>query len=104
MTITPTAGTLWQQPDPPRGGATFDQARDGKRLNAQHQIVLALMVNGDWFTLRRISELTGFPEASVSARLRDFRKAEHGGMKVDRRHVAGGLFEYRVEKFSKQGS
>lgn len=79
-----------------RAGITFDRARDGKRLNAQSADVFALMRDGQWRTLREISDLTGHPEASVSARLRDLRKPELGGFTVDREFVRRGLWRYRV--------
>lgn len=77
----------------PRDGETFDEARDGKRLNAQAVHVFRLMRDGKWRTLAEIADATGHPEASVSARLRDFRKV---GYTVDRRHVGKGLWQYRV--------
>ena len=79
-----------------RGGATFNAARDGERLDNQHAEVWELMRDGEWRCLRDISLLTGHPEASISARLRDFRKDRYGAHVVDRRHVQGGLWEYRV--------
>lgn len=35
-------------------------------------------------------------EASVSARLRDLRRPEHGAHRVDREEIKPGLFAYRV--------
>jgi hypothetical protein len=81
-----------------RGGATYNADRDFDRLNNQHADVWELMRDGEWRCLHDISRLTGHPEASVSARLRDFRKAKFGGHVVDRRHVQGGLWEYRVTR------
>ena len=88
---------LWDWTPPaivgPRDGETFDEARDGKRLNAQAAHVFRLMRDGKWRTLAEIAEATGHPEASVSARLRDFRKV---GYTVDRQHVSKGLWQYRL--------
>lgn len=78
---------------PPIKGETFDAARDGKRLSAQAADVYALMRDGRWRTLGDISEATGHPEASVSARLRDLRGAGHT---VERAYVSRGLWRYRV--------
>lgn len=78
-------------------GETFDQALDGPRLNAQLKRVRAVMLDGQWRSLRDIREHTGDPEASISARLRDMRKSKFGGYVVERRRVSGGLFEYRVK-------
>jgi hypothetical protein len=79
-------------------GATFDVAEDGDRLRAQLQRVKRLMGDHAWRTLAEIEAATGYPQASVSARLRDLRKSKFGGLTVERRRVDGarGLFEYRV--------
>ncbi len=79
-----------------RGGETFDHERDGERLNRQHADVFALMHDGQWRTPADISRKTGHPEASVSARLRDFRKKKHGEHVVERQHFARGLWRYRL--------
>lgn len=86
--------------DGPRGGDTFNAALDMDRLNAQSRRVFELMRDGDWRTLAEIAATTGDPEASVSARLRDFRKQKFGGMTVDRRRrgePGDGIFEYRID-------
>jgi len=77
-------------------GRTFEPVKDGPRLAAQHQRIAALMAGGAWRTLDEIAAETGDPPASVSARLRDFRKVRFGGHTVERRRRAGGLYEYRV--------
>lgn len=81
---------------PHRDGSTYLHSRDGKRLHAQHHRVLAFMRDGRWHTLEAISEATGDPEASVSARLRDLRKDRFGAHLIERRYVRRGLFEYRL--------
>lgn len=79
---TTTTDTLW---------TPADRARAGEQLCK----VRALMLDGQWRTLRQISDAIGGPEASCSARLRDIRAS---GMVVERRRVreGGALFEYRV--------
>lgn len=77
-------------------GETYDEARDGPRLNRQAQLVFDVVKDGRWRTLHAIAEQTGEPEASVSARLRDLRKARFGGHSVDRRYIAQGVWEYRL--------
>lgn len=79
-------------------GETFDPAVDQARLAGQLGRVWALMSDGQWRTLAAIAAATESSEAAVSARLRDFRKPRFGGYQVDRRRVAGGLFEYRVQR------
>ena len=81
---------------PRRDGSTYEHARDARRLAGQHARVLALMKDGCWRTLSAIAAATKDPEASISARLRDLRKERFGSHGVERRHVADGLFEYRV--------
>jgi hypothetical protein len=82
--------------DTPFDGSTYDHDRDHMRLAGQLGRVFDCMKDGRWRTLAVISLIAGGTEASVSARLRDIRKPRYGGHTVDRRHVARGLFEYRV--------
>ncbi len=77
-------------------GATYEPSRDHERLTGQKQRIFDLMKDGQWRTLEQISEATDTPQASVSARLRDFRKPKFGGHQVDRYYVEKGLFMYRV--------
>ena len=79
-----------------RDGITYDHARDGERLDAQHARVWDAMKSGSWLTPRAIEAATGDNWASISARIRDFRKARFGGHAVDRRYISRGLYEYRL--------
>ncbi len=88
---------LFASLDGPRDGVTFVPERDEVRLNRQARCVFMLMRDGHWRSLAQISMITGEPEASISARLRDFRKAKFGGHLVERRHVGSGLWEYRLK-------
>jgi hypothetical protein len=54
------------------------------------------MRDGRWYTLAAIAKALGYPEASISARLRDLRKPRFGAHTVNRRYVERGLFEYQV--------
>ena len=76
-----------------RDGATFEPSRDTVRLNGQAERVFHAMKDGRWLTLSMIASMAQAPEASVSARCRDFRKL---GWTVERRYVANGLHEYRL--------
>lgn len=84
------------------GGVTFSVQHDGPRLAHQLDTVRDYMLShGDWRTLNEVSEALGFPPASVSARLRDLRKKNFGGYRVERRRRGepkAGLFEYRVSQ------
>jgi uncharacterized protein (DUF2132 family) len=79
-------------------GDTFDGELDGTRLRTLLMRVHRLMHDGEWRTLRRIMMACGGSEASVSARLRDLRKARWGAHTVERRRHpdADGLWLYRV--------
>lgn len=74
------------------------QAVDIPRLDRQRDIILALMKDGHERTLSDIEKATGEPQASISARLRDFRKAKFGAWVVQRRRLKadGGTYAYRV--------
>lgn len=86
----------WTPPTGHRDGATYRPRFDYDRLNAQQKDVFDVVRDGGWRTLADIARLAGHPEASVSAQLRDFRKEKFGRLDVERRHVARGLYEYRV--------
>jgi hypothetical protein len=77
-------------------GETYEPERDRERLARQRRRVWDYMIAGRWRSLAAISEATGYPEASVSARLRDFRKARFGSHTVDRRYIGMGLWQYRL--------
>lgn len=78
-------------------GATFDSDLDGGRLSRQIVRVRNLMLDQKWRTLAEIEAMTGFPQASISARLRDLRKERFGMFIVERRRrKEGGTWEYRV--------
>lgn len=76
-------------------GLSLDHS-DMVRLGRQLKGVRDLMADGRWRTLAEVSDSLGigFPEASVSARLRDIRKS---GRTVERRRrgPGRGLWEYR---------
>lgn len=69
---------------------------DHVRMGKQRAAVWALVRLGEWWTLAEVSEATGAPEASVSARLRDFRRPRYGGHTVERRKRGREQYEYRV--------
>jgi hypothetical protein len=82
------------------GGDSFDEGMDGGRLRRQLAAVWKVVSDERWYTLKTISHQVGAPEASVSARMRDFRKDKFGGHKVDKMRVPGGngLWIYRLRK------
>lgn len=81
-----------------RQGSTYEARFDFDRLNRQSQIVYRALTRGGYFTLRELADETGEPEASISARFRDFKNLH--GLKTDRRRRGdpkNGVWEYWVE-------
>lgn len=83
------------------GGQTYSHELDGGRLNRLMRAVWAIVREGGWWTPEEIADRLaeqGIPTgtASVTARLRDFRKDQFGGFQVDRRRRTKGTHEYRV--------
>ena len=77
-------------------GATYDEAEDGTRITRQRAAVWSAMIDGAWHTLRDIEAATGHPQASISARIRDFRKREFGAHEVVKVRRTGGLWIYQL--------
>lgn len=80
-------------------GATIVPELDESRLGSQLARVWNACKDSRWRTLTEIAKATGDPEASVSARLRDFRKPRLGSHEVLRHHrgdPANGLIEYKL--------
>jgi hypothetical protein len=80
-------------------GAVFDKAKDSARLAGQIMRVYDACKDGQWRTVGEIAGLTGDPETSVSAQLRNLRKRRFGGYLVERRQrgsVLSNLWEYRL--------
>lgn len=83
--------------DTPLFDGPFLVEADHARLGRQLDVVRTLMLDGRWRTLAEIESCTRFPQASVSARLRDMRKARFGGYIVERQRRSPGTWEYRVQ-------
>ena len=77
-------------------GATYSAEDDHMRLRGQLQRVHTLMSDGRWRTLEDIRFIVGGSESSISARLRDLRKAQYGSREIQRERVSGGLYRYRL--------
>lgn len=77
-------------------GTTYSEPRDKARLTGQLARVRDCMTDGKWRSLAEIAEITGDPEASVSARLRDLRRPANGFYTVKRRQRSTSQFEYRM--------
>ena len=88
-----------QEMTPPRfDGATYSADKDQARLGAQLQRVLGVLKRGEWVTLAEIAAMTGDPEASISARVRDCRKMRFGGFEIRHRRRTDAQWEYQLRK------
>jgi hypothetical protein len=69
-----------------------------KRFDSQIAILLAaLQADRTWRTLAQLHAVTGICETSLSAQLRNLRKAEHGGHEVEKRRLNDAYtHEYRL--------
>lgn len=81
-------------------GTDYDAPRDRERLSSQHvRVKLAALTwpsRGRWFTMAALAEYVEEPAASVERQIRYLRARRFGGYSVEKRHVRGGTFEYRV--------
>ena len=105
-------------------GPVFDELRDRGRILTQMEVIRDVLLSAaecagqiarrsfarlldmtqisayeGWLTLREISDLTNYGEASISAQLRHLRKPHFGGYVVVKRRrgpAANGAWEYRI--------
>lgn len=77
----------------------FEAKFDFARLKTRDERLLTLMADQKWRTLKEIETIIGYPQASVSAGLRSFRRPEKGGHVLNRQ-IRGdrqrGLWEYQL--------
>ena len=78
-------------------GADYESKRDNSRLAGQIQRVFKAMSDGRWRSLGQIEELTGDPQASISAQLRHLRKPRFGGHAVEKKYLGDGLYHYKLD-------
>lgn len=94
------------QPDLFTHAPTFDSGveltvADHRRLTGQLERVFAVMSDGKWHTVAGVRARIAYqheviePETSISAQLRNLRKAKFGGHTVERRRV-DTHYEYRL--------
>jgi predicted transcriptional regulator len=80
-------------------GHAFVPSFDENRLTGQMRGIHGLMKDRNWRTLSEIENYTGYPQASISASLRNFRKDSWGKNIVNKQrrgNPAHGLFEYQL--------
>lgn len=71
-----------------------------KRFDSQIAVLLAaLQADREWRTLEQLRAITGIRETSLSAQLRNLRKAEHGAHVIEKRRLNDAYtIEYRLGK------
>jgi hypothetical protein len=77
-------------------GADYQPERDDVRLSGQIARIWNCMCDSRWRTLKDISNLTGDPEASISAQLRHLRKRRFGRHTIEREYIINGVYRYRL--------
>ena len=83
-------------------GSDYVPARDMARLTGVMARVFAVMSDSAARTTEQIAEeiLARFDKAdrpeSINRMLRYLKRPEHGGHAVDKTHLGGGLYEYRL--------
>jgi DNA-binding transcriptional regulator GbsR (MarR family) len=80
-------------------GAVYDPRFDDARLTGQIRRVYIALSTGLWLTLGEIEEITGDPQASISAQIRHLRKERFGSHTIEKRPRGDrkrGLWEYRL--------
>lgn len=84
--------------DPLRfNGSDYVPERDNERLRGQILRVFQATEGERWLTLGELQQITGDPQASISAQLRHLRKDRFGGHVIEKRLRDGipGWYEYR---------
>jgi hypothetical protein len=77
-------------------GSDYDHNRDSKRLTKQHYDIFNLMKDSVFRSLQEIEKALGYPQPSISAQLRHFRKARFGSHTVNKQYLGNGLYQYQL--------
>lgn len=77
-------------------GVDYQPELDFVRLKGQMERIYNLMIDGNWRSLSHIARITGDPEASISAQLRNFRKPRFGAYQVNRKRE-GNTWLYQLK-------
>ena len=80
-------------------GSDYNPKHDKKRLTGQILRIFDIVKDGSWNTVKEIEQLTGDPQTSISAQLRNLRKDRFGGHIVETRYRGDrskGLWEYKL--------
>ena len=69
---------------------------DVPRIFTQFDELLNIMLYRGWFTLSQLHDLTGIPEASISAQIRHMKKPQFGSYIVNKRRMPNSaIWEYQ---------
>jgi hypothetical protein len=79
------------------GPKDYQTQADEIRLTGQLLRVYNAMKDGAWLAVHNVAQVLREPETSVSAQIRNLRKAKHGGHIVERKRE-GNLSFYRLVK------
>lgn len=87
------------------------QVRVRATVRSQREVLRDVMMSaaecGSWLTLRELSRMTQFGEASISAQLRHLRKPRYGSFFIEKKvrkdevvrdEERGAIWEYRLSK------
>jgi hypothetical protein len=80
-------------------GSNYSPELDKERLTNQLSRICELMMDGKFRTVKEIADITGDPETSVSAQLRNLRKEKFGGYQVPKQRRGEkkrGLWEFQL--------
>ena len=80
-------------------GPDYVKEFDQERLTGQLKDIFALMKDGKFRTLSEIEQVTGHPQASISAQLRHLKKERFGSHTVNKQSRGernNGLWEYQL--------
>jgi len=80
-------------------GKHFDAEKDQARLTAQMKGIYKVLQGAKvWMTVAEIEGETDYPQPSISAQLRNMRKAKFGSLDVRGRYRQGTrIFEYKLK-------
>jgi DNA-binding MarR family transcriptional regulator len=87
------------QTQPHFNGSTYQAEFDFNRLTSQIEAIFELMKDGKHRTLGEIESLTGYPQASISAQLRNLKKDRFGKHKLYKKRRGSfekGHWEYQL--------
>ena len=97
LSAVPTETPAAPPAPPGPAGGVMVRPLDAERLSAQSRRVWDVLQDGKWRTLRELADAANAPEASVSARFREFRSEEFGSQPMEAEPIPGSSqFRYRL--------